>query len=1155
MSANQYPPAGSPFQPSQVAAVCLLLWTSAVPAATYTWTSSTDGDWNTVSNWSPGAPVNSNSNDANFNTLDLNSSITVHLNVAATQNKLTFGDPVPSGHSWTLDNNGNAANTLTFGGTTPTITVNNLGSGTATVSAQLLGTGGIRKNGAGTLIVTGNNSSLSGSSSVLTGAFGIGHDNAFGTGTVTFAGSSGPTQIFAVNGARTLSNPITLPTNGGWITIGGRENLTFAGQVTQNVGGGDVDILQMRNSGLTTLAGGWALSSRTHICGPGDLVANSDITVGGSSGVYMYGTGTLNLEGTYNATSVLKADSGTLRINNVAANPVNVNMAGGKLLFDLEGHSAGVWNSSSALTNAYGGTLEIRGASSGSSNQTLASLKIDLGHTNFVIDPSTGSGTTFTVTTAGWARVSGATALIDLSRPGATMTSSPGLTNGILGYALVKDSSGIGFATRTGGGTGTDIIRYTSATPLASNSNSATANFVIQPSSSTPFNWNGVGNRSVNSLAIDTSLSAGVLDLGSTANTLTITSRGILMTGANDYVIQNGKVGSSTAELILHQYGTGLLNISASVNTGTGPVVKAGPGTVELSATNSYTGSTTVTGGALRAVDGVGLPTASILQLRGGVLESNGTFTRALGTSTGQVNWGAAHLNSGGGFAAYGGVLAIQLNGGTGQVSWSDSDVAPIGFLNNAQKLIFGSITANDMVDFQNSILINASATASHTRNIQVIDNPSVTTDFARISGVLSSSGAIDGIMKTGDGVLELTGSNLYLGPTYITEGTLKVSDLANGGVASNIGQSTNVASNLVLNGGTLQYSGAGATVDRGFSVGTAGGTIDASGAGALVLSNPDAVGLDAINTAGSYGARTLTLKGSSTGNNTLGGSVGDQGGATSLVKSGGGRWILTGVNSYTGSTTVSGGTLVISGSASINSSSGIAIAAGTFDYQGSTGLNRNVAVNGGTFKYNSSALYTGNLTLTSGTIGGNGNLSNTSLNIATGIRLSPGNSPGTANTGAQTWANGGSYLWEINALATSDTPGSEGNDPGWDFANISGGLTITAGSGQFDLLVDSLLALDNWDNTQNYQWRIASASGGVSGFDADAFNIVTGAFSDENSTAGTFSVSNAGNNVYLNYTSTIPEPGTALLLGLGSAWMAGRRVRRRPVPEPEERR
>lgn len=1126
----------------------VLLSSPSLHAATYTWISSSSGDWNNAANWSPGAPVNGSTNNALLDTVNLTSDLTLHLNVSSTLNSLTFGDAAPSGHHWIVDNNGNPANKFTLGGAVPAITVNNLGAGAVTFGAELTGIAGLRKNGTGALIISGDNSSLSGGSTLVAGSLGFGHDNALGTSSLSISASTSPSELFAANGARVISNAVSLPNNNGFATIGGRENLTLSGQVTHVTGGGNIGIWQVNNSGLTSFSGGWALNNRVHVGGTGDLLVNSTVTVGGASGLYMYGQGTLSLTGAYNATSTLRADSGTVRVNNLASTAVTLGLSGGELQLDLNGFSSGVWNSGSNLSSGGGGTLLVKGASSGSSTQTLNSLTFSGGHTNLIIDPGIGSGTTLNVTTAAWTRSGGSTVSVDLSLPGATMTASPTLTNGIAGYAVVRDSSGIGFLTRTSGGSGPDIARYTGAATLAANSNSATTNFQIQPASTTPFNWNGVANRSVNSLAIDTSTSGGVLDLGGSSNVLTITSRGLLMTGANDYLIQNGQVGSGAAELIVHQYGSGVLTIAGTAGATTGSLTKSGTGTLALTGTNSYTGATTITNGALRATDGAGLPSASVLQLRGGVLESSGTFTRTLGTAAGNLNFGGAHAGAGGGFAAYGGTFAIQLNGGTGPIAWSDSDLSTTTVLNNAQILVLGSVTANAMVDFQNSLVLNSAANASRTREIRVIDNLAVSTDIARMSGVISDGGANDGIVKTGNGVLELTGTNTYRGATTIRGGTLRVADLTDGGTAGNLGQSTNAASNLVIHGGALQYTGSGATTDRRFSVGTGGATIDASGTGALVFSNPGAVSLDAVNTAGSYGARTLTLAGSNPGNNTLAATVADQGGATSLVKNGAGKWVLTGVSSYSGSTTVNGGTFVVSGSASINSTSAIAVSAGVLDYQGAAGLSRNVTVNGGTFKYNSSAAYSGSLTLNSGTIGGSGNMSGTALSIGTGVTLSPGNSPGTAHTGAQTWGNGGAYLWEINALATSGTPGSEGSNPGWDFADINGALTITAGTGQFILNVDSLLALDNWNASSSYQWRIASATLGVSGFDPAAFNIMTGSFSDENSIAGgTFSVTNIGNDVYLNYTA-VPEPGSVFLVyfGLGTIWLLGSRRRSR---------
>ena len=79
---------------------------------------------------------------ANFNTINITSDVTVHLDSNRTLGSLIFGDTVTStAAGWTLDNNGSASNILTLqnsGGTT--ITVNALGVGkAATISLVLAG--------------------------------------------------------------------------------------------------------------------------------------------------------------------------------------------------------------------------------------------------------------------------------------------------------------------------------------------------------------------------------------------------------------------------------------------------------------------------------------------------------------------------------------------------------------------------------------------------------------------------------------------------------------------------------------------------------------------------------------------------------------------------------------------------------------------------------------------------------------------------------------------------------------------------------------------------------------------------------------------------------------------------------------------------------
>ena len=132
--------------------------------------------------------------------------------------------------------------------------------------------------------------------------------------------------------------------------------------------------------------------------------------------------------------------------------------------------------------------------------------------------------------------------------------------------------------------------------------------------------------------------------------------------------------------------------------------------------------------------------------------------------------------------------------------------------------------------------------------------------------------------------------------------------------------------------------------------------------------------------------------------------------------------------------------------------------------------------------------------------------------------------------------------VWEINRLAPDG--GAQGTDPGWDFADITGTLTITANAGnKFHINVDSLSLLNSWDYNPNYTFNLTTASGGIVGFDASDFLIDTSAFSDLHSLGvGSFTVVQNGNSLELDFVA-VPEPAT---FGFGIALIGAALTHRR---------
>jgi fibronectin-binding autotransporter adhesin len=394
-----------------------------------------------------------------------------------------------------------------------------------------------------------------------------------------------------------------------------------------------------------------------------------------------------------------------------------------------------------------------------------------------------------------------------------------------------------------------------------------------------------------------------------------------------------------------------------------GTLTKFGGGTVSLTAANTFSGTTTIAAGTLRIGAGGttgGIAAASpITGSTGATLAFNrtddygGAFSNTIGGGIGvTLSSGTLALTA---VNTYSGVT--QITGGTLNVATlsdygvdgslgnrsqalDNTDGENIGLLFNTGRLQYTGSTPQSTdryirVGLGGAVLDASGSVPEATMSFTAASSP----NFFQIRGsrVLTLTGTNPGanlfalqipnqgtnqtgLTKSGDGTWLLSGASTYTGETVFQGGVLEVSGLTDYGVAGPLGARASSEDQtaaqggsigLRFQGGTLRYAGATAqSTNRAIRLSLAGGTLDASG------SVPEATmsftATSSPNLFETGGSRTLTLTGSNTGDNTFAMAIAEAGGATSLVKSGAGKWVLTGTNTYTGATTISAGTLQV---------------------------------------------------------------------------------------------------------------------------------------------------------------------------------------------------------------------------------------------------
>ncbi len=205
-------------------------------------------------------------------------------------------------------------------------------------------------------------------------------------------------------------------------------------------------------------------------------------------------------------------------------------------------------------------------------------------------------------------------------------------------------------------------------------------------------------------------------------------------------------------------------------------------------------------------------------------------------------------------------------------------------------------------------------------QNLVVLANRNGATGNAgvvNLSGNITGTSGGNGLILSGNSAfrntINLTGANTYSGLTTITNVTVTANSLADSGSASALGQSGEIrlgsagtTSGVVLTFNNLTSNG---TTNRLVT------TTSAAGSG-VVINNNDADNTVAFTNAGSLdtsGSSTSNLSvilgGTNTGDNVFGQVINERAGTgvTNFTKSGLGKWVLTGTNTYTGVTTIQG--------------------------------------------------------------------------------------------------------------------------------------------------------------------------------------------------------------------------------------------------------
>ncbi|MGI9177151.1 MAG: beta strand repeat-containing protein, partial [Pirellulales bacterium] len=238
--------------------------------------------------------------------------------------------------------------------------------------------------------------------------------------------------------------------------------------------------------------------------------------------------------------------------------------------------------------------------------------------------------------------------------------------------------------------------------------------------------------------------------LGSSSDFIAVTAANVKNGGA---VIDTNSYNVTIAQSLL--------------NGGAGGLTKQGGGVLTLSASNSYIGTTVVSGGTLKAANVNAFGSAAITLSSGATLDLNSfavanSITNNGGTLSNATSYaGTQSLAGAATFGAVAGTLSV-VNGGAATLGGAVTGTVSIAGGGGATLAAGGSLA-------QSGLANNGTFTVNRNDNLS-------------LATVISGSG---GLVKLGSGTLTITSSNTFTGNTTVSAGKLAVNGVLGSGSLS----------------------------------------------------------------------------------------------------------------------------------------------------------------------------------------------------------------------------------------------------------------------------------------------------------------------------------------------------------------------------------